>query len=159
MLARGAHGIGTSWIEKKVMGEEATSHDPARYDRPEYARVRWTRNKVRALNDEILNGQREDVSAFPQKMYFGRQDRHTCRMEAQDIAQVLGMDTQGFDADHFTIMHNQEALTDILRRVHTRPLEEVRLERRISSHEIELRGLGFALQGGAGTLDPGASLA
>ena len=162
MFARGSNEIGTSYAEKKFMGEDATktSDDPL-YGRPEYARVGPTRRRIRELRSSFLKGERENISMFPQKMYFGDRDRFICRDAAQSFADFSGIETETFDADHYKILNNSHALDDIQKRIETlKTADHLPRPRGSGTNFIdELLRFSTPSESSAGPLDPGAGFA
>lgn len=145
MMYQGEEPIGTSRLEKKIMGEKATDHDPLTYPRPEWKRVKHTRAQARELSKAIINGQRADVSAFPQKMYLGSEDTQICNFRAQDVAYAASMEARIFEGvDHYSIIKNNEALNDIAWRIKA-PKQDVALNTERQQQQTELTSAHAAL--------------
>lgn len=144
--------IGTTGLERWWRGNGDDENLEAIYDRPANKRVRLAVKQVRKMNRQIWLGQRADISEFPQKLYLGTQDTSICVETAKSIAEHIGADVVHFEADHFNVLQNREAINDITKyALATQEHTKQRPER-------DLRRLGFTLESGTGALDAATSL-
>lgn len=134
MLSQGTNPIGRSRIEAPFANRArnaAKENQPKSFQPPENARVRHTRKRIRELGEEILDGKRQDTSLFPQKMYLGTHDRCVCNPTARDIAAAMAIDSQSFDADHYNMLGDLDAMHDITTRI--------RRQAKLSPKDLETR--------------------